>query len=57
MKTLHILKSQPDELTNYIVEAECKESDCQKIETFQPDTDWEKLLEQIFNADKVICWW
>ena len=57
MNTLHILKSEPDELTRYIVEADCRDNNCQTVETFKPGTDWEKIVEQIFEADKVICWW
>ncbi len=57
MNTLHILKSEPDELTRYIVDADCRDNTCRTVETFKPGTDWEKIVEQIFEADKVICWW
>lgn len=57
MSTLHILKSKPDEFVEYLMERECEENDCQVRETFAPDVDWRELLEQIFLADKVICWW
>ena len=57
MKTLHILKSQPDDLTAFIVDADCRENNCRKVETYGRDVDWHQLVDWIFEADKVVCWW
>jgi hypothetical protein len=46
MKMLHILKSEPDESVEEILEAFSEE-----------EVDWAALVDDIFSHDKVICWW
>lgn len=56
MKVLHILKSRPDENIEELL-ASFSEQDEKKILLYQPDVDWETLVDDIFSSDKVICWW
>lgn len=57
MRTLHILRSSPDEtvekLINYL--ADMDETAVQPL--FQGDVDWPRLVDDIFSHDKVVCWW
>jgi hypothetical protein len=57
MRILHILKSSPDEtvekLINYLSETD--EATVQPLS--QGNIDWNRLVDDIFAHDKVICWW
>ena len=57
MRTLHILRSSPDEtvekLINYLSDTD--ETAVQPL--FQGDVDWQRLVDDIFAHDKVVCWW
>lgn len=57
MKVLHLLKSKPDQLVLDIMERSCQSTECKSIELFAPDINWEKIVDEIFMHDKVICWW
>lgn len=56
MKTLHILRTQPDKtvasLKKFFSDQEGK-----TIVLYEGDIDWEALVDDIFIADKVISWW
>ncbi len=56
MKTLHILKSEPDESVEEILEA-FSEEEVTTIRLFEGEVDWAALVDDIFSHDKVICWW
>ncbi|WP_153304077.1 hypothetical protein [Desulfonatronovibrio hydrogenovorans] len=57
MTTLHILKSEPDQFVRDLIKTACKDRKCKQVALFKKDTDWELVLNEIFAADKVICWW
>lgn len=57
MKVLHIFKSRPDGMVSDIVKQTCQQDDCGFIETFQENVDWDDVVDKLFAADKVICWW
>jgi hypothetical protein len=56
MKVLHILKSEPDDTVVDLMGV----FEDEQVETVKLDddgVDWEGLVDRIFAADKVICWW
>jgi hypothetical protein len=57
MRTLHILRSAPDETVEKLIDclAETDEATVQPL--FKNDIDWSRLVDDIFGHDKVICWW
>ncbi len=56
MKTLHILKSEPDsEIETFISTISGENPDI--IELYKDSVDWHRVVEEIFAYDKVICWW
>ena len=57
MKLLHVLKSEPDDVTKKLVEASSKGSEIQQFELYKDNVDYDKLVELVFENDKVICWW
>ncbi|MBL7216883.1 MAG: hypothetical protein ISS62_04255 [Desulfobacteraceae bacterium] len=57
MKLLHVLKSEPDNVIKTLMNASSKGNDVQQFELFANDADYDKLVELIFENDKVISWW
>jgi hypothetical protein len=57
MKVLHILKSEPDETVEKLVEAVSKDNQSSVTMLYGDHVDWEELVGDIFLHDKVICWW
>ncbi len=55
-KTLHIIRSQPDEFEEKLIFLS-KNPEDKVINLYEKDVDWEKLVEDIFIYDKVISWW
>ena len=56
MKVLHILKSEPDETVKEFMEA-FRGDEVKTVPLFDGEVDWEALVDDIFEHEKVICWW
>jgi len=56
MKVLNILKTEPDETVEEFTLAFAGE-EVETIPLYDGDVDWAALVDEIFAADKVICWW
>lgn len=56
MKILHILKSEPDETVEELAAAFADE-EVTTVPLYDDGVDWSDLVDEIFAADKVICWW
>lgn len=59
MKTLYILKTEPDEKTKALVPALAgsEEEDTTLFRLYEEPADYEKLLDLIFEHEKVISLW
>jgi hypothetical protein len=57
MKTLHILKSEPDDNTNALMDMLSKGAETTVVKVYEESTDYEALIDQIFAHDSTICWW
>lgn len=58
MKILHILKSEPDETTEQFIRQMTADKDEVTVKPlFEADVDWQRLTDDIFAHEKVICWW
>lgn len=57
MKLLHVLKSEPDNVIKTLMNASSEGNDVQQFDLFAKDVDYDKLVELIFENDKVISWW
>lgn len=57
MKLLHILKSDPDENTRTFIEILSEGEEATEISLFEEAADYDKLIDMIFEHDKVITWW
>ena len=57
MKILHILKSEPDEVVKILMEPSSGRNETRRFEMYNDNVDYERLIELVFESDKVICWW
>lgn len=57
MKVLHVLKSEPDDILQKLMEPVSEGIEVQQFELYKKDVDYDKLIELVFDHDKVICWW
>ena len=58
MKILHILKTEPDDATNATVSAlNMPDGEDATVISLNDATDYEQLIDLIFEHDKVITWW
>lgn len=62
LKTLHILRSEPDETVEDLVSAMGGDGGttvvCLYLDSVSKvPVDWDRLLDDIFLHDQVICWW
>ena len=57
MKLLHVLKSEPDGDTKRLIEDLSAGQDSELFPLYQGEVDYDKLLDLIFERDRVISWW
>ena len=57
MKLLHILKSEPDDNTKTLMNILSEGSETSEFPLYDEQADYEKLIDAIFENDKVISWW
>ncbi|MDJ0781409.1 MAG: hypothetical protein QNJ22_05525 [Desulfosarcinaceae bacterium] len=59
--TLHILRDEPDEITAALIQRLSADGSATVVALY-PDginpcpVDWQRLVRDIFNHDRVICW-
>jgi hypothetical protein len=56
MKILNILRTEPDQTVDEFRQA-FSDEEVETIPLYEGDVDWAALVDEIFAADKVICWW
>lgn len=56
METLHILKSDPDSVTNDLIRM-ISGDDAKCIQVNNENTDWHDVVQKVLDHEKVICWW
>ncbi|MBA2849384.1 hypothetical protein HNQ76_001778 [Thermosulfuriphilus ammonigenes] len=57
MKILHIYKSTPTEETKKLVALLNEGNEGIDFPLYEGEPDYDKLIELIWEADKVISWW
>ena len=59
MKILHILKTEPDNNTKALMTTlgEPQRKETTVFTLFDEQADYEKLIDLIFEHDKIISWW
>lgn len=58
MKTLQIYRSEPDELI-WLCIRECSRDweDIKEVTLSNGGMDYDQLIKEIYDSDRVICWW
>jgi uncharacterized membrane protein YvbJ len=57
MKILYILRSRPDVTVEKFMQTITNGDRAQVAKLYDEQVDWSKLVDDIFNNDKVISWW
>lgn len=57
MKTLHILRSEPDDVSRLLIGGLTRNGDGKQVPLYDGPVDYARLVEDIFAHDRVICWW
>ena len=57
MKVLHVFKSEPDEIVKKLMTPLSANNDVQQFEMYGEGVDYDRLVELVFENEKVICWW
>lgn len=56
MDVLQIFRTEPTENVQTLSQA-FEEFETKEVALYKKDPDYETLVDDIFNADKVISWW
>ncbi len=57
MKTLHILRSEPDETVEKLTVVISMEDTASVVMLYEDPVNWSALVDEIFENERVICWW
>jgi hypothetical protein len=57
MKILHILRSEPSELVRRLIAGMSRGESGREIPLHRGAVDYDQLVREIFQSDRVICWW
>jgi hypothetical protein len=57
MKILHILKTEPDEVTGTLMDAVSNGEESSTFKLYESDPDYGRLLDLIFENDRIVSWW
>ncbi len=57
MKIVHLLRSFPSDLIRCFVDEVSKDKECIEVPLYQEPVDYDRLIGDIFESDRVICWW
>lgn len=57
MDILHILRSEPDEMIRFFMEAISKDQKKKEVPIYLGTIDYDQLLTDIFDFKKIISWW
>lgn len=57
MRVLHILRNEPDETVEKLIDGLSEDWDATVMPLFSCAVDWRRLVDDIFAHDRVISWW
>ena len=57
MRVLHLLRTEPSITVERFIECFSDEEESAVETLYQGDIDWDRLVDDIFSYDRVICWW
>ncbi len=57
MKTLHLVRSEPDTLVRMLIDEGFRQDDNLEVPLYEGQPDYDKLIRDLFASDRVISWW
>jgi hypothetical protein len=57
MKSLHIFKSEPDHNTQLLIDILSGGDESATFSLYEAAPDYERLIDLIFDHDRVVTWW
>ncbi len=57
MKTLNILRSEPDDLVRILIDKTSAGDETAEIPLYLEEVDYDLLIKEIFESERVISWW
>jgi hypothetical protein len=57
MKLLNIVRTKPDAQVRILVQEVSKGKDAREVPLYEGQVDYDRLVKDIYEAEKVICWW
>jgi hypothetical protein len=57
MKTLHLLRSEPDEWGRRLMRKLSPNEEIREFPLHRGRVDYDQLIAEIFKSDRVIAWW
>jgi len=57
MDILHILRSEPDTMIRMLIKEISRGFKYKEVCLYASEIDYNQLLKDIFQSEKVICWW
>lgn len=57
MKILHILRSEPDDMVALFIRETSQGHDARSFPLYQDPVDYDRLVQSIFDSDRVFSWW
>ncbi len=57
MELLHIRRSRPEDQTRKLIDGMSKGKKVREVPLYDGRVDYDQLVKDVFEAQKVICWW
>jgi hypothetical protein len=57
MKILHIMRTQPDDMVTLFIKKTSQGQDASSFPLYQEPVDYDRLVQEIFDSDRVFSWW
>jgi hypothetical protein len=57
MKTVHLLRSEPDEMVKTFIDEGYRGDENLKVSLYEGEPDYDALVRDLFACDRVISWW
>ena len=57
MKILHIMRTQPDDMVTLFINKTSQGHDSSNFPLYQEPVDYDRLVQEIFDSDRVFSWW
>ena len=57
MRTLHLLRSEPDTLVRMLIDEGFRQDENLEVPLYECQPDYDELVRHLFASDRVISWW